>query len=79
MVEYNLVVLSIWASKVVLVARNPPANSGDIRDSGSIPGFGRAAGGGMVTHSSILAWKIPWTEEPGGATVHGAAEEPDMI
>ena len=26
---------------------------------------------GMATHSSILAWKIPWTEEPGGATVHG--------
>ena len=24
---------------------------------------------GMVTHSSILAWRIPWTEEPGGATV----------
>ena len=26
---------------------------------------------GMVTHSSILAWEIPWTEEPGGLTVHG--------
>ena len=26
---------------------------------------------GMATHSSILAWRIPWTEEPGGATVHG--------
>ena len=25
----------------------------------------------MATHSSILAWKIPWTEEPGRATVHG--------
>ena len=25
----------------------------------------------VATHSSILAWKIPWTEEPGGATVHG--------
>ena len=25
---------------------------------------------GMSTHSSILAWEIPWTEEPGGATVH---------
>ena len=33
----------------------------------------------MATHSSILAWKIPWTEEPGRATVHGAAGEPDMI
>ena len=25
----------------------------------------------MATSSSILAWEIPWTEEPGGATVHG--------
>ena len=29
---------------------------------------------GIATHSSTLAWKIPWTEEPGGATVHGVAE-----
>ena len=28
----------------------------------------------MATHSSILAWRIPWTEEPGGATVHGLAK-----
>jgi len=28
----------------------------------------------MATHSSILAWKIPWTEEPSGATVHEVAE-----
>ena len=32
---------------------------------------------GMATHSSILAWKIPWTEEPDGA-VHGVAKESDM-
>ena len=29
---------------------------------------------GMVTHSNILAWRIPWTEELGGLTVHGAAK-----
>ena len=29
---------------------------------------------GMATHSSILGWRIPWTEESGGATVHGVAE-----
>ena len=29
---------------------------------------------GMATHSSILAWEIPWTEDPGGATVHGVAK-----
>ena len=28
----------------------------------------------MGTHSSILAWKIPWTEEPGWVTVHGVAK-----
>ena len=27
----------------------------------------------MATHSSILAWRSPWTEEPGGLTVHGVA------
>ena len=29
---------------------------------------------GMATHSSILAWETPWTEEPGRATVHGVAK-----
>ena len=38
-------------------------NAGDL---GSIPGLGRLPGEGMATHSSILGWRIPWTEEPGG-------------
>ena len=39
-------------------------NAGDL---GSIPGLGRSPGEkGMATHSSILAWRIPWTEESGG-------------
>ena len=29
---------------------------------------------GMATHSCILPWEIPWTEEPGGATVHMVAK-----
>ena len=33
---------------------------------GSIPGLGRSPGGGVTTHSSFLAWRIPWTEERGG-------------
>ena len=33
---------------------------------GSIPGSGRSLEEGLTTHSSILAWRIPWTEEPGG-------------
>ena len=32
----------------------------------------------MATYFSLLAWEIPWTEEPGGATVHGVARESDM-
>ena len=31
----------------------------------------------MATHSSALAWRIPWTEEPWGATVHGVSKESD--
>ena len=34
-------------------------------DLGSIPGSGRSPGEGRATCSSILAWRIPWTEEPG--------------
>ena len=49
----------------MLVVKNSPANAGDVRDTGSIPGSGRSPGGGMAAHSSILAWRIPWTEEPG--------------
>ena len=48
------------------MVKNPPANVGDIRDVGWIPESGRLPGGGMATHSSILSWRIPWTEEPGG-------------
>ena len=44
------------------VVKNLPANSGD---EDSIPSLGRSPGGGNGTHSSIPAWKIPWTEEPG--------------
>ena len=35
-------------------------------DPGSITGSGRSLEEGMATYSSILAWEIPWTEEPGG-------------
>ena len=38
-------------------------NAGDL---GSVPGPGRSPGEGMATRSSILAWRIPWAEEPGG-------------
>ena len=51
----------LWASQVALVVKNLPANAGDARDTDLIPGLERSPGEGMATHSSILAWRIPWT------------------
>ena len=49
------------------VVKNPPAYAGDnVGDASSVPGSGRSPREGNATHSSILAWRIPWTEEPGG-------------
>ena len=45
------------------VVKNPPANAGD---AGSILGSEDPLEEGTASHSSILAWRIPWTEEPGG-------------
>ena len=56
---------SVWASQMALVVKNLPANGGDIIDLGSILGQEDSLEEGMATHSSILAWRIPWTEEPG--------------
>ena len=47
------------------MVKNPPANAGDVRDAGSITVSRRFPGGGQATHSGILTWEIPWTEEPG--------------
>ena len=49
----------IGAPQVELVAKNPPANAGDIRDAGLIPGSGRSPGEG---NGNPLR---SWTEEPG--------------
>ena len=55
------------ASQVALVVKYSPANAGDGRDPGSIPGSGRfLEEGSMATHSRILAWSMSWTEGSGG-------------
>ena len=89
------------------MVKNSPANAGDLRDTGLIPGLGRSLGGrhddlfqysclenpmdrkawwatvhgvvkswtlekAMAPHSSTLAWKIPWTEGPGGLQSMGS-------
>ena len=50
----------------MLVVKNLPANAGHIRDAGRSLGWEGPLEEEIATHSSILAWKILWTEEPGG-------------
>ena len=54
------------AYQVGLGVKNLADNAGDLRDAGSIPESEELLEEGMAAHSSILAWRIPWTEEPGG-------------
>ena len=56
---------SAWGFPGGAVVKNSPANAGCPRDTDLIPGLGRSPGVGNATHPSILAWKIPWTEESG--------------
>ena len=48
-----------WASQVVLVVKNPPANAEGIRDTGSMPRLGRFSEEGHSNPLSILTWRIP--------------------
>ena len=54
------------------VVKNPPANARDARDRLRSLSWEDALEEGMATHSSILAWRIPWTEEPGGLQSMGS-------
>ena len=53
-------------------ARAKNTNAGDVRDVGTIPGWKEPLEEGMATHCSILAFRIPWTEEPGGLQSMGS-------
>ena len=62
------------APQVELVVKNPPANTGDVRDTGSIPGWGRSSGGG---HGNPLQYSCLENPIDGGAwkaTVHRLTE-----
>jgi len=48
------------------MVKNPPANAGAAADTGSIPGQECPLEKGLAIYSSVLTWRIPWTEEPGG-------------
>ena len=50
---------------MALAVKNPPANAGDTGDMSLIPEWGISPGGGLLGEFSSIAWRIPWTEEPG--------------
>ena len=60
---FSRVIELLWASLVAQLVKNPPA----MRETW-VQSLGQEdpLEEGMATHSSILAWRIPWTEEPGG-------------
>ena len=70
----HLLALGLWAKLFLpkwLTGKESAANAGDVRDVGSIS-VGKIPWRRVATHSSLLAWKIPWTEEPGGIRSRGS-------
>ena len=72
-INLGLLFLSALNSNAQL-ADLPKESTCSVGDLGSIPGLGRSPEEGMATHSSILAWRVPWTEEPGGLQSWGPKE-----
>ena len=60
---YN--VCGYWDFSGGSVVKESACSAGATEDEGLIPGLGRSPGEGMATHSSVLACRIPWTEELG--------------
>ena len=56
------------------MAKSPLAKAGGTKNAGVICGLRRSPGKGMTTHSIILAWRILFTEEPGGYSPWGCKE-----
>ena len=58
------------------MVKNPPVNAGDMD---LIPGSGRFLAEGNGTHSSILTWEVPWTEEPGSLQFMGSQKNQTQL
>ena len=58
--------------------KNPPANAGDIRDAGSIPGSGRSPGGGHGHLPQYSCLENPMDRGAWGDAVHGVTESDTM-
>ena len=63
---------------MVLVVKNLPANAGDVRDVGLIPGLGRSPGEGNGNSLQYSCLENPMDREAWQATVHGVAKELDI-
>ena len=61
-----------WGFLVAQTIKNLTANAGD---PGSIPGWEDPLEKGMAAHPSIFAWRIPWTEKPGGLQSMGSQRD----
>ena len=64
----------LWASQVVLVVKNPPANAEDVRDAGSIPGWGRSSGEGHGNPFQYSCLENPMDKGVLQPAVHGVAK-----
>ena len=67
-------VIRVGASQVALVVKNPPANAGDIRELGSIPGLGRFLGGGYGNPLQYSCLEKPMDRGAWRATISGVSE-----
>ena len=76
---FYLFYIYIWASQVVLVAKNPPADAGDIRDTGSISGSGRFPGGGHGNPPQYSCLGNPMNRGTWWAMVHGVAKSQTQL
>ena len=59
-----------------LASKESACNAGD---QGSIPGWEDALEKEMATHSTILSWEIPWTEDPGGLQSTGSQKSQTLL
>ena len=64
--EGQILIYSSLYSQVALMVKKTPANAEDSRDASLTPGSGRSPGWGHGNPLQDFAWRIPWTEEPGG-------------
>ena len=69
-----MAVKSLWGFTGGASGKESACRCKRCKDMGLIPGSGRSVEKGKATYSSILAWKIPWTEESGGLQLVGSQE-----